>query len=108
MKFGDLKLGESFDYDGQRFRKTGPFTASPEDGEGSKAIPRSAKVAPLTDSEPTSSARPDQVSAANAAQAIDELHRLAREALTRLDDTSTVTELDSCHQHWRRRLGLDP
>ena len=108
MKFGDLKIGESFDYAGQRFRKTGPFTASPADGEGSKAIPRSAKIAPLTDSRPDISARPEQISADDAARAIDELHRLAREALTRLDDQTAVTELDACRRRWRRRLGLDP
>ncbi|MGD8912706.1 MAG: hypothetical protein PVI97_04815 [Candidatus Thiodiazotropha sp.] len=44
MRFPQLKIGQQFEYQGKRFTKTGPLTAS-EEGTGANAmIRRSAEV----------------------------------------------------------------
>jgi hypothetical protein len=45
MRFPQLKIGQQFEYQGKRYTKTGPLTAS-EEGTGANAmIRRSAEVA---------------------------------------------------------------
>ena len=108
MKFSDLRPGELFEYSGRRYRKSGPLTASPLEGDGSTMIARSAGVTLVSDRGPAETARPTEVDAAQAAQAIEALYRLARQAIDRLEDDSATAELDATRRHWRTRLGLDP
>jgi hypothetical protein len=107
MKFNDLRPGELFEYAGKRYRKSGPLTASPIDGGGSAMIARSASVTLLSDREQTVTARPTQVSAEDAARAIEALYLLARQALDRLEDEAGTAELDTTRRNWLTRLGLD-
>ncbi|AXS79599.1 hypothetical protein [Dechloromonas sp. HYN0024] len=46
MKLQHLAIGARFEYEGQVFVKTGPLTASSEDG-GQRIIPRHAVLRPL-------------------------------------------------------------
>jgi hypothetical protein len=50
-KFSLLPIGEAFEYQGERYTKSGPLTASRSDGS-SRMIPRSAVVSPLSGSAP--------------------------------------------------------
>jgi hypothetical protein len=47
MRFPQLALGQHFSYQGKRYTKTGPLTASEADGGNPRMIPRSAEVTPL-------------------------------------------------------------
>lgn len=108
MKFNDLKPGELFEHSGRRYRKSGPLTASPVDGGASTVIARSASVSLVSDRERAETAPPTEVAAEQAAQAIEALYRLARQALDRLEDEEATAELEATRRHWRARLGLDP
>lgn len=55
MKLQHLPMGARFEYEGQIFTKTGPMTASAEQG-GQRIIPRYATLRPL-DAAPAESAR---------------------------------------------------
>jgi len=47
MRFHQLPVGETFEYQGQVFVKTGPITAAARDGGAQRCIPRSASVRPV-------------------------------------------------------------
>ncbi|MES9980032.1 MAG: hypothetical protein ABW107_14915, partial [Candidatus Thiodiazotropha sp. 6PLUC5] len=51
MRFPHLKIGQSFIYQGKRYSKTGPMTASEEESGKSCMIRRSAEVMTLDNSE---------------------------------------------------------
>lgn len=55
MKLQDLPMGARFEYQGLVFVKTGPLTASAEQG-GQRVIPRSATIRPL-DVQPAEASR---------------------------------------------------
>jgi hypothetical protein len=44
MRFPQLKIGQQFEYQGKRYTKTGPLTASEEETGASAMIRRSAEV----------------------------------------------------------------
>ncbi len=46
MKFTQIPLGTRFEFEGKIFSKTGPMTASAEDGSGQRLIPRYAVLKP--------------------------------------------------------------
>ncbi|MEW7987730.1 MAG: polysulfide reductase chain A [Candidatus Thiodiazotropha endolucinida] len=47
MRFPQLKIGQQFEYQGKRYTKTGPLTASVEGTGVSAMIRRSAEVTPI-------------------------------------------------------------
>ncbi len=48
QKFSLLAIGDTFEYQGERYTKSGPLTASRLDTGNQRMIPRSAMVAPLS------------------------------------------------------------
>ena len=51
-KFTQLVTGDSFEYQGKTYLKTGPLTACDTDNGSQRMIPRSALVLPFTDKSP--------------------------------------------------------
>lgn len=49
-KFTLLAVGEAFEFQGERYTKSGPLTASRSDNGSQRMIPRSAVVVPLAES----------------------------------------------------------
>ena len=47
MRFTQLKTGQRFSFEGKRYAKTGPLTASEEESGENRMIRRSAEVTPL-------------------------------------------------------------
>ncbi len=47
MRFHQLPVGETFEYRGEVYVKTGPITAAARDGGAQRCIPRSALVRPV-------------------------------------------------------------
>ena len=47
MKFTQIPLGTRFEFEGKVFSKTGPMTATAEDGSGQRLIPRYAVLKPV-------------------------------------------------------------
>ena len=47
MRFHQLPVGETFEYQGKLYVKTGPLTAAARDGGAQRCIPRSAGVRPV-------------------------------------------------------------
>jgi hypothetical protein len=48
MRFPQLKIGQQFEYQGKRYTKTGPLTATEEETGASAMIRRSAEVVVIT------------------------------------------------------------
>lgn len=58
MKFQLLPLGARFEYEGKAYVKTGPVTASSDDGQ--RMIPRHAVLKPLDGAQPETPRRGDR------------------------------------------------
>ena len=52
MKFTQIPLGTRFEFEGKVFSKTGPMTATAEDGSGQRLIPRYALLKPVDGAAP--------------------------------------------------------
>lgn len=89
MKLQHLAIGDRFEYAGKIFVKTGPLTASSDQG-GQQVIPRSAVLKPLDQppSESRTSSR-DKVNKAAVLAAFDRFYRTSE----RLCDATGHTEL---------------
>lgn len=73
MKLQHLAIGARFEYEGQIFTKTGPLTASAEQG-GQRIIPRYANLRPLD----AMSAGPGQVDRLKVQAALSTFHETCR------------------------------
>ncbi|MES9854720.1 MAG: hypothetical protein ABW170_23160 [Candidatus Thiodiazotropha sp. L084R] len=62
MRFPHLKIGQGFIYQGKRYSKTGPMTASEEESGESCMIRRSAEVMTLENSEEVKPTLPNSFS----------------------------------------------
>ena len=58
MKFTQIPLCTRFEFEGKIFSKTGPMTASAEDGSGQRLIPRYAVLKPVDGAAPVVDAPP--------------------------------------------------
>ena len=58
MKFTQIPLGTRFEFEGKIFSKTGPMTASADDGSGQRLIPRYAVLKPVDGAAPVVDAPP--------------------------------------------------
>jgi hypothetical protein len=93
MRFPQIKIGQQFEYQGKRYTKTGPLTASEESTGASAMIRRSAEVT-LVDNAATVVPVKQNFSR----QEVDELCRLYRSKLMkeiqRKTDNDTVTQIE--------------
>lgn len=74
MKLQQLSLGARFEYQGKVFVKTGPLTASSEDG-GQQMIPRYAVLTPLDGTAPEAKAGRGRLSETSVRAAFDVFYR---------------------------------
>lgn len=83
MNFSQIEIGQRFVYRGRIHRKETPLLASPEDGQGSRLVPRSAQVEPLEqaarDTRPTQPVAWSRVDQAMQALAL-EINRIVGES----------------------------
>lgn len=103
MKLQDIPLGGRFEYDGKIFTKTGPLTASSEEG-GQSLIPRYANLRPLdlpAQDERTAGMQ-RRLEATAVKKAIDDFYRSAAE----LVDEAALPTLAEARQHCLDKLKL--
>lgn len=67
-RFTLIPVGENFEFQGERYCKTGPLTATSVDGKRQRMIPRSAMVRPLHESRPQDEPALDEAAAIDAAR----------------------------------------
>jgi len=99
MKFLAISIGETFSWKGDSYRKTGPMTATPVEGSGSKMIPRSAEVEPLENRSAETGHMPEHPAAAallSYQKEISDLIELWR--TTGIPDRATLNETLSKHR----------
>jgi len=103
MKLQDIPLGSRFEYDGKIFTKTGPLTASSEQG-GQSMIPRYANLRPLDlpTQEEWQPGIQRRLEAAAVKKAFDEFYRSAAELL----DESALPALAEARQRCLDKLKL--
>lgn len=89
MKLQHLAIGDRFEYDGKIFVKTGPLTASSDQG-GQQIIPRYAVLKPLD--QPVADARTGSRERLNKAAVLAAFDRFYRTS-ERLCDASAHSEL---------------
>jgi hypothetical protein len=104
MKLQDIPIGGRFEYDGKIFTKTGPLTASSDEGNGQTMIPRYANLCPLD--LPTQEERQPgtqrRLEAAAVKKAFDEFYRKAAELL----DAAALPALAEARQGCLDKLKL--
>ena len=89
MKLQHLAIGDRFEYDGKIFVKTGPLTASSDQG-GQQVIPRYAVLTPLDQPAPGNrTAGRERVNKAAVLAAFDRFYRTSE----RLSDPGAHAEL---------------
>lgn len=100
MKLQHLAIGARFEYEGVVFVKTGPLTASSEQG-GQRIIPRHAMLRPLDVPEPeTGRGKPGELSRSRVRTAFDEFYgRCAA-----LVDAGSQAELEAARQRFLAAL----
>jgi len=103
MKLQDIPIGGRFEYDGKIFTKTGPLTASSEQG-GQSMIPRYANLRPLDlpSQEDRLPGMQRRLEAAAVKKAIDEFYRSTAELL----DESALPTLAEARQRCLDKLKL--
>ena len=75
-KFSLLAIGDTFEYQGEQYTKSGPLTASRLENGSQRMIPRSAVVAPLSGATaPTAEARDKQLPAEQVFEAFEHYHK---------------------------------
>jgi hypothetical protein len=100
MKVQEIPVGARFEYQGRVFVKTGPITATAEDG-GQRMIPRYADLRPLD--RPLSAGRPGprrRLDEAKVRAAFDEFHRTC----LRITDDFSRPELEAARQRFLAEL----
>jgi len=100
MKLQQLAIGDRFEYDGRIFVKTGPLTASSDDG-GQQMIPRYAVLKPLD--LPAREEKPGlrrKLEEKTVLAALDDFYRTCSELL----DESTLPALAAARQRFLDRL----
>lgn len=109
-KFSLLAIGEAFEYQDERYTKSGPLTASRSDGS-SRMIPRSAVVSPLSGASiPQVAIEAKQLPAEQVLEAFDHYHKGCLEwlAMTEKVDAalaSTIREaMDTARQRFLSEL----
>lgn len=107
MKFQLLSIGARFEYEGKVYVKTGPLTATTEDG-GQRMIPRSAILRPL-DNVRVEVPKPGLTVDKSVVAALTVFHaECARLLQVVADDASEVqaalTKLDAARQHFLATL----
>ena len=95
MKFTQIPLGTRFEFEGKIFSKTGPMTASAEDGSGQRLIPRYAVLKPADGVMPAAEAAPvRQLDEARVVAAFDSFYG----SCLRLVDDFSKAELEAARQ----------
>lgn len=103
MKFQHLPVGASFIYEGKLYSKTGPMTASTEEG-GQRMIPRYAEMIPLDgDPSPVTSKTPATLDPVRVKAAFDAFHA----EVSRRMDTGQQLALARGRSRFLAELGLD-
>ena len=100
MKLQDIPVGARFEYQGRVFVKTGPMTATAEDG-GQRMIPRYADLRPLNPPPPGDKPGPrSRLDEAKVRAAFDEFHRTC----LRITDDFSRPELEAARQRFLAAL----
>ena len=101
MKFTQIPLGTRFEFEGKIFSKTGPMTASAEDGSGQRLIPRYAVLKPVDGAAPVVDAAPArQVDEARVIAAFDGFYGTC----LRLVDDFSKAELEAARRKFLAAL----
>ena len=101
MKFTQIPLGTRFEFEGKIFSKTGPMTASAEDGSGQRLIPRYAVLKPVDGAAPVVDAPPArQVDEACVIAAFDSFYATC----LRLVDDFSKLELEAARRKFLAAL----
>lgn len=107
-KFIHLAPGESFEYQGKPYIKTGPLTARNIDDNGQRMIPRSAVVLPLTESAstPDKAVKQRHVQTEQVLQAFDLYHKGCLEWVQLTDevDASLASRIREAMELARKRF----
>lgn len=98
MKLQHLAIGDRFEYEGRIFVKTGPLTASSEDG-GQQIIPRYALLTPINTGSKSSPASRQDHTAIRAA--FEDFYRTAE----RLAAPEAHAELAAAREGFLAKLG---
>ena len=101
MKFTQIPLGTRFEFEGKLFSKTGPMTATAEDGSGQRLIPRYAVLKPADGCTPAAEKAPvKQLDEALVIAAFDSFHG----SCLRLVDDFSKAELAAARQKFLAAL----
>ena len=95
MKLQDLHIGARFEYQGRIFVKTGPITATAEDG-GQRMIPRYADLRPLDPLPEKPPAIQRTLDEARVRAAFDEFYRTC----FRITDDFSQSELEAARRRF--------
>lgn len=113
MKFQHLPLGARFEFDGKVYAKTGPLTATAEDGSGQRMIPRHVLLKPVDAPLPMGDAgNPSPAQAARLRTAaslfVTQCTRLIEVACARTDPdlaAELMSELEVARKRFEAALG---
>lgn len=107
MKFQLLPLGARFEYQGKVYVKTGPLTASSEQG-GQRMIPRSATLRPLDGPPPAAAPKATRkLDEAIVLAAFDACHARCLAALEAGTPDATRAELEAARRGFLAALGRE-
>lgn len=102
MKFTQIPLGARFEFEGKVFSKTGPMTATAEDGSGQRLIPRYAVLKPVDGwTPPVETAPARQLDEARIIAAFDKFYSQC----LRLVDDFSKPELHAARQRFLEAIG---
>ncbi len=106
MRFHQLPVGETFEYQGRIYVKTGPLTAAARDGGSQRCIPRSAGVRPVIAGMETSTLRDSSNTVVTTEAAVDAFCRTVTEMIEELagDDPEVRGYCRGRLEEARRRL----
>ncbi|MES9955604.1 MAG: hypothetical protein ABW086_01030 [Sedimenticola sp.] len=108
MKFHQLPLGASFEFQGKRYTKSGPMTASSETGE-SKMMMRASAVKPLDgDSDAPPPPTSIELNRERASIVINDYHAECLQILNESGhlDPAANEKLDQAKQRVLKKLGI--
>ncbi len=106
-KFSLLAIGETFDYQGEQYTKSGPLTASRIDNGSHRMIPRSAIVAPLSGgTSPALAVETKQLPAEQVLEAFEHYHKGCLEwlAMTEKVDEALAARIREAMETARERF----
>jgi len=105
-KFALLAIGDSFEYQGEQFSKTGPLTASRANGT-QRMIPRSAVVTPLAErSAPVVKVEAKELPAEQVLEAFEHYHKGCKEwlAMTKEVDEGLAATISEAMEKAREKF----